>query len=205
MSSVKATLIAALLLTGPCIAQELTTPAASFTVIDERPEADKKQKTYSLMITSCDYGVYRLADKNKQGPGRFDTLRDSLAQLEGDALAGKTLRVPRFDIHFNNAIWMRESAGSLVGGALMESLKKRGVDCPREKMKAGWFDSAELNGDRAPVIVEIQALLDGATHEVRVVYTPAMAMWGRLTKPEELAEVDAAIRMAAAALAAKIP
>jgi hypothetical protein len=200
---IKACIAVVLLFAGVCLAQETPAPGTALNVVDERPEEDKKQKTYSLMITNCDYGVYRLAD-GKKGPNRFDVLRTNLTELKGAALDGKTLHVPRFDIHFNNAIWMRESAGSLVGGALLESLKKRGVDCPREKMKAGWFEGSELTAERAPVIVEIKATLDDVSHEVRVVYTPSIAMWGRLTKPEELAEVNAAIRKASEALAAKL-
>jgi hypothetical protein len=194
--------LSALLLASVVANAQVPATDGSFTVVDERPEADKKQKTYSLMITSCDYGVYRLADK--KGPTRFDALHVDLAELRGAALAGKTLRVQRYDIHFNNAAWMRESVNSQFRGVIIDSLKSHGVGCPREKMKAGWFDPAELTAERAPLIVELTALLDDKPHDVRVVYTPTIAMWGRLTKPDELAEVRLAMRKAAEAFAATL-
>lgn len=174
----------------------------NFTVVDQRVDAEKKQKILSLIITSCDYGVYRLGDK--KAPGRFDALHDDLARLKGAALAGKSLQVSRYNIYFNNAATLRGMVGAQYQGVLMDWLKEKGTHCPREKTSGGWFDASELTAPFPPLIVDLETTLDGVSRTVRVVHTPSLVTMGAFKKPEEQAEVTAAMRKAAEALAAQL-
>lgn len=141
---------------------EAPTPtAAGLTILDERSAADKKQKVLSAGITSCEYGVYRLDEK--RAPGRFDALRIALESAKGAALADKALHVARYDIFFNNGARLRGTTYAPYGGLVIEAMKGMGVNCPKEKMRGGWFDGSEITTPHGPIIIEMSVALDGAT------------------------------------------
>jgi hypothetical protein len=193
----------AMMLVGPAAAQQASAAANGFTVSDERPEADKKQKSLSYMITDCDYAIDRLGEK--KAPNRFATLRDELVALKGDGLAGKTLRVTRYDIYFNHQAATRASVYGSDKGLIVALMKKSGVDCPREKMKGGWFSPDELEFPTSPLIVEVEATLDGQAYSVRIVHAPPRPIDAFFQKPKDAPEYAALQHKIAAALAAKLP
>lgn len=174
-----------------------------FTVLDARDPAQTKQKILSLSITSCDYAVQRLGEK--KAPGRLDALRTDLAALAGDALGGKTLRVSRYDIFYNNQAILRGMVYPQFGGVIVEALKEHGVNCPIEKTHGGWFDPATLEHPHSPIIIELAATLDDKPLNVRIVHAPPEELPGNFKHPEEARELAAAMREAAAALATQIP
>lgn len=181
------------------------TPAtAGVTILDERAAADKKRKLLSMGITSCEYGVYRLDEK--RAPGRFDALSIALESSKGVALAGKTLHVARYDVYFSNGARLRDMTyRAHTGGVVTGAMIGLGANCPREKMKGGWFAASEVTTPHGPIIVEMTVSLDGATYESRSVHSSSIEMMGGFKSPEEKAEMSAALKSAADALAAKLP
>jgi hypothetical protein len=178
-------------------------PAVNFTVADERAEPDKKQKMLSYAITSCDYGVQRLGDKKT--PDRIGALHDDLVALKGAALEGKTLKVSRYHIYFNNSAVLRGMVYPQYTGLIPELMKEHGTNCPREKAGGGWFDLSELTGPYSPLILDVEANLDGVPHSVRVVFTPPRQLPGNFKKPEDATDLLAAMRKAAEALGGQLP
>jgi hypothetical protein len=179
------------------------TPAVNFTVADGRAEDDKKQKILSLMITSCSYAIQRVGDKKT--PNRIDTLREDLVRIKGASLEGKTLNVSSYNIFFNNAAILRGMVYSQYGGIIPDLMKEKGAECPKEKMKGGWFDYAELTEPHSPLIVEMEASFDGQPHSVRVLYAPPRELPGNFKKPEDAQDLLVVMRKAAEALAAQLP
>lgn len=186
---------------GPAMAQDA--PAVNFTVVDGRTEDDKKQKILSYSITSCSYAIQRLGDKKT--PNRIDVLREDLARIKGSALEGKSLNVSSYFIFFNNAAILRGMVYGSNGGIVSEVMKNYGVQCPKEKMKGGWFDYAELTEPHSPLIVELEASFDGQPHSVRVLYSPPRELPGNFKKPEDAEDLLVVMRQAAEALAAQLP
>jgi hypothetical protein len=183
----------------------LAAPADTSTliVLDERPESEKKGKSLSSMITSCNYGVRRIGDKN--APTRFALLRTELAAAAGAALDGKTLHVPRFDIFINYSIGLRRSTSAMYGGGLLsDALIEHGANCPREKMEGGWFEAAELTTRHPPVIIEMRVVVDGQTYDVRAVHSPDKVIDGKFLKPAEAPDLVAALRKAAQVLVTQL-
>jgi hypothetical protein len=178
-------------------------PTVNFTVADARPEESKKQKILSLSITSCSYAIQRLGEK--KAPGRLDALREDLVHIRGSALEGKQLEVLRYDIFFNNKAVLKGMVYVGHSGIIPEVMKDMGEECPKEKMKGGWFDVAELQHPHSPLIVEMEVTMDGQAHSVRALHAPPHELAGNFKKPEDGAEVRAVMRMAAETLAAKLP
>jgi len=177
--------------------------AVGFSVADARAEGDKKQKILSLSITSCSYAIQRLGEK--KAPGRIDALREDLAHAKGIALEGKKLEVSTYNIFFNNKAVLKGMVYAPHGGLVSDVMKEMGEECPREKMKGGWFDVTELQNPYSPLVVELEASLDGQAYPVRVVHAPAFELAGNFARPVDAAEVRAVMRMTADALAAKLP
>jgi hypothetical protein len=189
-----------------CIAQSPAPPP--FELVDARPAKEKKNDHLSLLITSCDYGVYQLGDK--RAPRRFELLQAHLAQHAAEKLQGKTLRVPHYFIYVNNLPWARamvargtwKNSNPGVG----EEILRYGETCPRSTSKGGWFDPAELTRLSPPIVIELTAEIDGARIDVRVLHETLsqLPVYG-FYKPEEIALLEAAMDKAAAALVTKLP
>ena len=178
-------------------------PAVNFTIVDARAEADKKQKILSLMLTSCNYGIYRLGEK--RAPARFEALRDDLLGLKGEALRDKTLTVSRYNIYFNNSLALRGMMNMQFDGLFVDMLNERGMNCAHETIRDGWYSGSEVTGTNAPIIIDLEATLDGVAHQVRVVHSMAAQSMGAFKYPEEIADLAAARRKVAEALAAQLP
>src|SRR5262249_29441353 len=106
---------------------------------------------------------------------------------------------------FNNAAILRGMVYSQYGGLIPEMMKAHGAECPKEKMKGGWFDYAELTEPHSPLIVEMQASLDGKEDPVRVLYSPARELPRHFKKLEDAQDLLVVMRKAAESLAAQLP
>jgi len=206
----KALIVAAALALTGCAAQVATlseprAPAVEggLQVVDARQAADKKSDILSLLITNCNYGIYQAGD-DKIVPSRLDLLRDDLNARLGAAVAGKTLTVTRYWIHFNNAAGLRGSVYASNPGLVSAVMKPMGARCPREKMRAGWYAGDEVENLNPPFIVEIQANLDGNSHAVRVVYSSPEPVSPAFGQPASAKAMFVAMRKATDALAAQM-
>ena len=173
-------------------------------VVDARTAADKKSDILSLVITNCNYGIYQAGD-DKIVPSRLDLLRDDLNTRLGANVAGKTLTVTRYWIHYNDAARLRGSVYGANAGLVAAVMEPMGANCPREKVRAGWYTGNEVNTPNAPFIVEIQANLDGKPHAVRVVYSPPESASAAFGQPASAKAMFAAMRKATDVLAAQMP
>jgi hypothetical protein len=197
-TSIHLVLLALTLTPGAVPAQD----TVNFKVVDSRAEDDKKQKMLSYSITSCSYGIQRLGDKKT--PPRIDVLREDLVRIKGAALEGKTLDVSSYHIFFNNSATLRGVVYGSNPGLIADLMKTHGAECPREKMKGGWFDYVELTAPYSPLIVEMVASLDGQPHTVRVLYSLSRELPGNFKKPEDAQDLLVVMHKAAEALATQL-
>src|SRR5687767_167230 len=104
---VGAALLGALLLAMPPAAgahQAPAGPAAAdgtgFTLLDQRPAKEKKNRLWSVWIWDCNFGVYNIGDggigDEKLAQDRLGDLRRYLAARLGDRLAGRTLALDTY-------------------------------------------------------------------------------------------------------------
>ena len=179
-------------------------PAAVFTVIDARPDAEKATHSLSDSIWSCDFGVYALGDdlaRQKPASPRLDRiagLKDDLARGLGARLNGQTLTIDHYNLYLNLTASQAGVAPDGPLGALMApKTQSREAKCSRDKMTAGWFDGAELSTPYPPYIIEMEVELDGQHHHIRTV----------VSTQKDVAQLDiiqAAFAQANAALIAEL-
>lgn len=199
--SLSAVLIAAQLLSG-CASQtailsgysrpETTAP---FQIVDSRPAAERTTKFMSLLITSCNYGVRQLGDKNLV-PDRVALLTEDLNAALGEQLTGKTLELKRYGVHFNNAQALRNGVAKANQGLIVDMMKDMGSRCKREEMEAGWFEPDDITTPYSPFIVEVLLVVDGKPHSVRSVYSPDKEVSPAFGDPETAKALFAAIKKA---------
>jgi hypothetical protein len=67
------------------------------------------------------------------------------------------------------------------------------------------FEYTELTEPHSPLIVEMDASLDGVAHTVRVLYSPPRELPGNFKKPEDAQDLLVVMHKAAEALAAQLP
>lgn len=169
--------------------------AAPFTLVDSRPAAEREAKIMSLLITSCNYGVRRVGDKNSV-PDRVTLLSDDLNTAMGQQLAGKSVVLNRYGVYFNHAQVLRNGAAKANPGLIVDALKNVGSRCKREEMEAGWYEPDDVTTPYSPFIVEVTLTVDGKTYEVRSVYSPDKEVipgWG---DPDASAALFAAMKKA---------
>lgn len=87
-----------------------------FTLIDSRPEMDKKAEIMSSNISSDQYGIYRLGD-NQVVPDRILYLKDKLSENGKYFTAQMNIHVKRFVIYNNMQEIIRRNAGFGLFGA----------------------------------------------------------------------------------------
>jgi hypothetical protein len=226
--NVGAALLGALLLAMPLPAgAQLATvkPAAAagagFTLVDQRPPNEKKNRLWSVWIWNCNFGVYNIGDggigDERLAKDRIGDLRRHLETRFGDRLAGRTLSLTAYRIIVNGNARAKAFSvgGSLGGGAVagavegaVASGKTKKAKCSREDMAAGWFDMTEISNSNSPMIVEIAGSLDGKPVSGRSVRSPARELFKEVTlkrmHPADLEEFRQAIDTASEALAASI-
>ncbi len=136
------------------------------TLQDQRVAREKTSEFLSLMITDASYGIARVGDE-ATNPDRITYLKQALAGLAGEKIAGKTVVVKSFTIHKNNQKRMRGSVASMQGGVIVsviQSMEKRA-----ERMHPGWFDPSENPGDGNVAVFVVHVNIDGKDYTSRVV------------------------------------
>ena len=169
--------------------------AAPFTIVDSRPAPEREAKIISLLITSCNYGVRQIGDKNMV-PDRVTLLSEDLNAAMGQELAGRSLVLNHYGVHFNHAEVLRNGAAKANPGLITSALKGVGSRCKREEMTAGWYEPDDVTTPYSPFIVEVTLTVDGKAHSVRSVYSPdkeVIPAWG---DPESAAALFAAMKKA---------
>ena len=163
----------------PAVLEGFQPPAAqSAAIVDARVEQDKQSERLSGLITSCDYGIYRVGD-DQISPGRLDLLKRDLASTMGDRLTNHTLTISRYDIFYNNREaqlevltrwfpWWPDGPRDPSRIVMMTMMG----NCSKADMTGGWYQRSEAPNATSPVIVEIEASLDGKPYTVRSVYSP---------------------------------
>jgi hypothetical protein len=152
------------------------------TVIDARPDAEKKTYVLSRTLGSCEYGVWSFGDDAvTHSRPRSDRL-DRILNLKLDLAAGLAdlsgthqLQIDRYNIYLNDGVKDASNrvasaiAGPIVGIAAAIGTPAR-AQCPRDQMTAAWFDESEVREGRPPMIVEMDVKWDGQRHLIRVAH-----------------------------------
>jgi hypothetical protein len=189
---------------APAAFAQSATERAPIQVVDQRPADELKTSWLSLMITSCEYGIRRVADE-KGAPSRLDGLRADLEAALGAPLAGKTITVTRYGSYFNTGAYNRGVTYSKFGGLIPDLMSTMGSKCAREDTKAGWYQGSEVTNISSPIIVELTASVDGKSYETRSVYSPETELNPFFSKDKNApAALGAALKKANAALIAQI-
>ena len=172
--SVRAGVIVPLLMLGACAAPVAVLPdyhdapsTTNFTVADLRPETDKTAEILSVWVTSCKYGIYRLAD-GRSNPPRMTLLRHDLESSLGGRLHNATLTVTQYRMYINKRAPLRATVNGSFTGVVPSVLAAQGEGCTKEKTGEGWFDASDTSANAA-LIVEIQAAMNGKSYSVRSV------------------------------------
>lgn len=206
---VRAALLGGLLLAMP-LSAGAAPGATGFTLVDQRPAKEKKDRLWSVWIWNCNFGIYNIGDRGigdaKLANDRIGDLRRHLEARLGQRLAGRTLALATYRIIVNGNA--RAKAYSTGGTLLETSGKTHKAKCSREDMAAGWFDMSELANSNSPMIVEIAGSLDGKPVSGRAVRSPARELYKEVTlkrmQPADLEEFRQTIETASEALTASI-
>lgn len=167
-----------------------------FVLEDRRPPKDLKGGYLSLLATSCNYGVRRVAE-TVTVPGKLAALGADLQELAGDRLAGKTVVVTSYALFQNQSREMRDLAkrssglgtlglAPLLGNSIVES----GAGCPQSEMEGGWYPGQGSAPLYSPYVLELGLSIDGKAYSTRVVRFPESAeeansrlpAWGKLAR-----------------------
>jgi hypothetical protein len=209
-ASARTALLTAMLIVTASPAVAAPAGGPGFTIVDQRPAREKKDRLWSVWIWDCNFGVFNIGDGGI-GDERLarDRLGDLRRYLEGrleDRLAGRSLVLSTYRIIVNGNA--RAKAFSTGGTIFETSGKTRKPKCSREDMAAGWFDMSELANANSPMIVEIAGSVDGKPVSGRAVHSPARELFKEVTLkrmyPADLAEFRQTIEAACGALAESI-
>jgi hypothetical protein len=130
-------------------------------------------------------------------------LRQELSERLGALAQGQTVTVNRYVIFHNRREATRGSVFAGKSGLIPSAFKAAGDSCPEEKTTGGWFDPAETTTPFSPIIVQIEATMDGRTRSVRTVYSPSEELYG-FGEPAASEALFAAMRKATEALAQEL-
>jgi len=172
-----------------------------WTVIDQRPEAEKTTEFLSLFAHNCDFAIRRLGD-DRTSPPRIALLRAELSRQLGDT-PNKTISIQHYVIYHNKGLAQLRS-GPYSGGILGQAELAHRMGCKKEDTTAGWFDPSEAGTPFSPIIVEISATVGNKAFVVRSIYFPDKELNGAFGEPDEAPELFAAIRQATTDLVIRI-
>jgi hypothetical protein len=170
---------------------------ANFAVTDARPDADKTAEILSLWVTSCQYGIYRLAD-TRSNPTRMVLLRSDLEAALGNRLHNRTLVVNQYKMFINRRAPLRATVNGQFTGVVPAMLAEAGEGCTKEQTGDAWFDKSDTDA-AAAIIIEVQATMDGKSYAVRSVSGIVGA-----DQADDSHQVFGALRKANAALAEQL-
>ena len=165
---------------------------------DARTAPERSTKMLSLSVHSCDYGVLQFGEKDV--PNRVSLLAEDLNHSAGSDVAVKNVKLTRYDIYFNNS---RNSRIGVYAAQPFNPTKNIGSDCPRDKMKAGWYGPDEVSTTFPPIIIEIAVQLNEQECAIRTVYSPDQLL-PSFKSAEGKAVIAAAMHQANQNLLAKI-
>jgi hypothetical protein len=132
-------------------------------------------------------------------------LKADLEAALGVPLAGKTVTVTRYGSYFNTGAYNRGVTYSKFGGLIPDLMSTMGSKCSREDTKAGWYQGSEVTNISSPIVVELNASVDGKSYETRSVYSPETELNPFFSKDKNApAALAAALKKANAALIAQI-
>ena len=181
--------------------------SAGFTLIDNRPADDKTSETLSLLVTSCDYAIYRLGD-DKTVPSKFVLLKQDLAEAIGGQLQGTTVTLNRYRIFLNSGAALRKTTltpSEGYPGIIPSIIAGMGSNCSKEETTGGWYAASEVTTPNSPLIIEIESTIEGKSYAIRTVSSPKIDVnYFHLNDAGVASELFSAIRKADAALIAQI-
>jgi hypothetical protein len=172
-------------------------------VIDQRPQSDKVFEMHSLWITSCDYGVFTLAEK-KNSTSHVEALRDDLASVPGDPWHGHAITVTHYAAYLNAKRKLKNGVYTVHGGLIPSLMSQMGEKCAATQMHGGWYAATDLKTTMPPIVIEIVATLDGKPHSFRSVYSPETDVTPKLKKPSDDVQLAEAIKKADLEFAASL-
>ncbi|MFZ0871801.1 MAG: hypothetical protein WAM90_13890 [Rhodanobacter sp.] len=172
-------------------------------VIDQRPQSDKVFEMHSLWITSCDYGIFTLAEK-KSSKSHIEALRDDLASLPGDPWHGHAITVTHYAAYLNAKQTLKKGLSAVSSGLIPSMMSQMGEKCAATQMHGGWYAATDLKTTVPPIVIEIVATLDGKPHSFRSVYSPETDVTPKLKKPSDDVQLAEAIKKADLEFAASL-
>lgn len=141
-------------------------PNAGFTFVDARPGGQKSSGNESLLITSCDYGIYRLGD-DKFTPDRVAVLRSDLDRALGAELAGRKVTLKNYTVHFNLSGRLRGQVAATHSGAIHALMNDQSVHgCAADDLTGGYTGNEQTTAG-PPLIVVIDLEVDGKAVHAR--------------------------------------
>jgi len=163
--------------------------AATPNVEDQRPPDQGKQHTLSLGIWDCEYMVTRLSDK-KMPIDRIQQLRSEISSALTLA-PNDQIVVTNYAVYMNEGAQVAAQASAVAAGAfggVALSGGRSAPRCPREKMRAGWFDVSETTTHRPPIIAEVTVRFRAKEYSARAAYSPEIATGYYPTDQRRLAD-----------------
>jgi hypothetical protein len=104
-------------------AQDNPSPESVFTLLDKRPDKERKNFYFSTLIWSCNYSVYNIGDKGEMAESflknRIEKLRHALVARYGDKLLQHAVSVERFRLILNGNA---ENTVSSINAGVAEAL-----------------------------------------------------------------------------------
>lgn len=180
---------------APTVPVAPTTAQGGPTVVDARPPSDKQFGIHSLWITSCNYGVYTLAEK-KGLKSHVEALHDDFAALPGDPWAGRTITVTRYAAYLNMKRAFKHQVYANYAGFIPAVMAKMGETCNPTEMQGGWYAGTDLKTAMPPIVIEIVATVDGKEHRTRSVYSPQTAITPKLKSDSDDTQLAEAVSKA---------
>jgi len=82
----------------------------TLSIIDARPDSEKRAEILSLMVTSDNYGIFRIGD-GQLTPDRISFLSNALNEQAVEQFSGKTITLKHFEIFNNQQKALKKTAG----------------------------------------------------------------------------------------------
>lgn len=180
---------------GPVGGPEVSAEVPPLQFVNARPAGEDRTRTLSQWALSCRSGIRVISDEGRDFD-RVERLKAKLAE-EAGALAGHRFTLKSYQLLLNSHIELDARAWGVALGSVgyfgTSGPGRQKPRCARAKMPLGWFDPAELTNEYSPLIVQIEAELDGRPLTVHTAYSPSVSIgqpgfWGLGAKAENLVD-----------------
>ena len=128
------------------------------------------------MLQQSRIRIIRRIGDDQSSPQRLAVLQSDLRAAFGSKYATSNLAVTKYGIFVNWSHGSQEAGRALFGRSLLAVALPS--DCTKEKVPDGWYAPDEAPGVTAPVVVEIEASLDGKPVSARLVYVSPAELIG---------------------------